>query len=283
MPNMTKRLRFLRSNPQIVLLFVLMLLSFPFSRLTLTEVSASYTQVTVDRAELLFNGYYTQSSGSDNVTIYISTSQQVTGRAQGTITASPSNTTYVDVPDSPIRYGNLTWPNQIVGQFTCLNEPSSYHGMLTTYDITYYVDIRGIVTYYVAVDNPGADISFTASILIHMNNGTEVHYPLLTTHYYGNWSDSLNKGSAGQAAEMTFTPITGNYTDLLSQFMTLQTQHNSLQTQYSQLQNQFNTAEIIVAVAAILTGILATSTGYLVMKSRHKHKARISKMRALKS
>ena len=271
MAKMTKRLCFLRSNLQIVLLFVLILLSFPFNRLTLTEVSASYTQVTIDRAELLFNGYYTQSSGSANITIYISTSQQVTGRAQGTIIPSPSNTTYVDVADSPVRYGNLSSPGQIVGQFTCLNEPDPYLGMLAAYDITFYVNTHGIVTYYVAVDNPDADISFRASILIHFNNGTEVHYPMLTTYNYGNLTTSQNKGSAGEAAEMTLVPITDNYTDLLSQFTTLQSQHSNLQTQYSQLQNQFRTILVVVAILSALIGILTASTGYFLVKSRRKH------------
>lgn len=258
------------------LLSILILLSFSFSTLTLNKVSASYTQGTIDRAELMFNGYYTQASGSVNITIYISTSQQVTGRAQGTIMPGSGNTTYIDIPDSPIRYGNLTSPDHIVGQFSCAHAIDPSLGILAAYNITFYVGIHGIMTYYVAVDNPGADISFTASILVHLINGTEVYYPMLTTHYYGNWSDSLGKGSAGQAAEMTLTPITGNYTDLLNQFITLQTQHNGLQTQYSQLQNQLNTAVIIVTVTTTLAAILATSTGYLI-KARHKRKVRVSK------
>jgi hypothetical protein len=143
--------------------------------------------------------------------------------------------------------------------------------MLAAYDITFYVNTHGIVIYYVAVDNPDADISFRASILIHFLNGTEVHYPMLTTHNYGNWSDSLNKGSAGQAAEMTLVPITSNYTDLLDQFTTLQSQHSTLQTQYSQLQNQLNTTLMVMGIAVVIVGVLTASTGYFLVKSRRKH------------
>lgn len=266
------------SNHRMTLLFVLIFLLAASNRLILTSVSASYIEVSIDHAELFFNGYYTQSSGSVTRTIYISTSQQVTGRAQGMIVPTPGNTTCADVSDSPVRYGNLTSPGQIVGQFTCLKEPDPYLGMLTAYDITFYVNTHGIVTYYVAVDNPDADISFRASILIHFLNGTEVNYPMLTTHNYGNWQDSQNRGSAGEAAEMTLVPITGNYTNLLDQLTTLQSQHSTLQTQYSQLQNQFKTAEAVVVIAAAVTGILAASTGYLLMKSRRRPKTRASKM-----
>jgi len=258
------------SNHRMTLLFVLIFLLVASNRLILTNVSASYVEVTIDHAELFFNDYYTQSSESVTRTIYISTSQQVTGRPQGIIMLTPSNATYVDISDSLVRYGNLTSPGQIVGQFTCVNEPAPFLGMLAAYDITFYVDTHGIVTYYVAVDNPGPDTSFRASILIHFYNGTEVHYPMLTTYNYGNLTTSQNKGSAGQAAEMTLTPIMGNYTDLLSQFTTLQSQHSKLQTQYSQLQNQLNTTQVVVVITSVLIGVLTTSTGYFLMKSRRK-------------
>jgi hypothetical protein len=226
-------------------------------------------EVEIDKVWLVFAGHYSQAATSVTRTIYISTSHQVTGKDQSYILVDNNDIQYVDIPGFPIRYGNLTSPGYEVGQYTFVNEVGAFSGKIQFFDITSYVVSNGIITYYVAVDNPGADISFRASIIIHLSNGTEIHYPLLSTLSFGDHWWSRSRGCAGQAAEVTLAPITqtyishGDYESLLNQLNALQDQYDTLKSQNFQLQT-------LAITTTSLLAIFVVTTVYFFKKSRRK-------------
>ena len=229
----------------LIVFFICMLVATTWSAM----VGANAQTTTIDVARLYFRGWYSQTSGSITLSIYISTSHQVAGTEQGyTYTSGMTDVNYIDLPTSRVRYGSLTSPGQLVVQhtFTYLLGGESVWS-----DITSYCASHGLTTYFVAVSNPGADFLFDVGLWLHLSNGTEAYYPYVSTGEFGSSGHSMTRGIAGGAAEITLTPITETetlYNELLTQYNTLQSQHNTLLAQYntllvqnSTLTSQYNT------------------------------------------